>query len=210
MQVEISGAMIVQDEEPRVLKAIDNIYKYVDEIVIVDGGSKDRTIEVIKSYPDKGRKIKLYKYPFRDMIGDQKNMALSKVTGFWVLWLDADETFEAKFLSELRNMIITNKYEVFAFPRKNYIEGKLTEVYPDCQLRLFRSFCRYVKVPHEELVGWIHTKIKYFEEDGYHIIHPKSQSRQDKQDQLYDRINEESNFRASGFEDIEDYWEGKD
>lgn len=209
---DLSGVMIVQDEEPIVNTAIDNIYKYVDEIIIVDGGSKDGTIDKIKSYPDNDRKIRLFKYPFADMIGDQKNLALSKTSGLWSLWIDADETFEKKVLSNLRGLIQTNEYHVYAFPRKNFIDGKNTGVYPDYQLRLFRSFCRYIKAPHEELVGWHGQLIHYLQGEKCHILHPKTSVRQERQDDLYGRIDGKTNFSGANLtmKPEDDYWYGKE
>jgi len=89
MRATLSVAMIARNEEanlPRTLAAV----RWVDEIVIVDSGSVDRTPEIARSFGAK--------HSFnRDFHGHaaQKNVALDKCTCEWILLLDADEVFLA-------------------------------------------------------------------------------------------------------------------
>ena len=186
--VNLSGVIICLNEEGFIVNAISNVYNLVDELVILDGKSEDKTLEAVKSFSDPFQKIRLFSSRFDGHIGDQKNLAISKVRGIWSLLLDCDETLEPQLIEMIPQIIRTNKYQVFAFPRKNLIDGKQTDVYPDHQLRLFRSFCRWAKAPHEELCGWYHESIKYLEGEGLHIIHSKSSARQKIQDKRYDEI----------------------
>jgi glycosyltransferase involved in cell wall biosynthesis len=209
--VNLSGVIICLNEEEFIVNAINNIYDLVDELVILDGKSVDKTIEVVKNFPDPCSKIRLFSSKFDDHIGDQKNLAISKVKGIWSLLLDCDETLESKLIELIPEIIRTNKYQVFAFPRKNLIDGKQTDVYPDYQLRLFRSFCRWAKAPHEELCAWHHESIKYLEGDGAHIIHSKSSARQKVQDERYEKIAvAKPNMEVSDLVVDKDYWDFED
>jgi glycosyltransferase involved in cell wall biosynthesis len=209
--LNLSGVIICQDEEEFIANAITNIYNIVDELVILDGKSTDKTVEVIKSFNDPGEKIRLFSSKFGGHIGDQKNLAISKVRGIWTLLLDCDETIEAEILKVIPQIIQTNKYQVFAFPRINLIDGNQTDVYPDHQLRLFRSYCRWAKAPHEELCGWHHKKIKYLTGKGSHIIHSKSCARQTIQDERYNKIAKaKPNMQPVDIELEKDFWDFED
>jgi glycosyltransferase involved in cell wall biosynthesis len=190
--VELSATIICQNEEPNIIKCLNNIYDHVDEIIIIDGGSVDNTVPLIKGYKkEKGinNKISLYMNPFTGHFGDQKNLAISKTSGIWVLNIDADELLEENLLFNLRNLINTDVVEVYGIPRLNFIDGKQTDIYPDYQLRLFRNYCRFVNPVHELLVGWKgETGRKDLSGKGNHILHYKSSSRQKRQLLEYQKI----------------------
>ncbi len=190
----ISGVIICQNEEEIITRTIDNIYPYVGEVVILDGGSTDGTIDKIKSYPDKEGKIRLFRNKFNKHFGDQKNLAFSKVNGVWILNIDCDETIEQPLLEDIPVLIGQNRYHTYALPRKNFIDGVQTEMYPDYQYRLFRSYCRFLYPVHEELM-YPHKHMKKLEGEGNHIIHLKSLVRQEEQNTLYDEMKDNcSNF----------------
>ncbi len=204
----ISGVIIAQDEEQFISAAINNIYNVVNEIVILDGGSEDQTVKVVKDFPDPQQKIRLFRNTFGGHIGDQKNTALSKVRGVWSLLIDCDETLEPKLLEMIPRFVTTNKYECYAISRINLINGVKTDVYPDYQLRLFRSFCRWVKAPHEENCGWKDYKMLCLEGEGYHIIHNKTSDRQGVQDARYDVIKKAKLNMGDGEIVLEsDFWD---
>ncbi|MBO9596490.1 MAG: glycosyltransferase, partial [Cohnella sp.] len=83
----IAAAIIVKDEERCIERCLDSIQSAVDEIVVVDSGSTDRTMELIRQYPN----VKLFQTEWNDDFSALRNEALSKVTSEWVFWLDADE-----------------------------------------------------------------------------------------------------------------------
>ena len=82
----ISAVMIVKNEESCLETCLKSI-QGVDEIIIVDTGSKDKTIEIAKKYTDK-----VYTdYKWNDNFAEARNYAKSKATGKWILSIDADE-----------------------------------------------------------------------------------------------------------------------
>ena len=82
----LSLAMIVKDEEQCIKRCLDSVVDLVDEIVIVDTGSTDKTIEICRSY-----NAQVFPYPWNNNFAEARNFGLDKVTKDWVLWLDADE-----------------------------------------------------------------------------------------------------------------------
>ena len=145
----ISAAIICLNEENFIGKCLQQL-DWCDEIVVIDSGSTDRTIEIVRSFP----KTRLIHRDF-DTFKQQKNSALDECRNDWVLSLDADE-----FLTEsLRQEILSLKFNVagYKFPRKNFIGDRQIRYgnwNPDFVLRLFsRSQCRWGGTnPHESVI----------------------------------------------------------
>lgn len=94
----ISGTVIVKDRLQTIAKCIDS-FKWCDEIIVVDTGSKDGTLEYLKGLSN----IKLYEYPFTDF-SDVRNYGLSKCNGEWIFFLDSDEYLEEKYFEEVKGL----------------------------------------------------------------------------------------------------------
>ncbi|GIP35603.1 glycosyltransferase [Paenibacillus sp. J2TS4] len=84
--IKLSLVMIVRNEEKKLERCLKSVQALVDEIVIVDTGSEDSTLEIAKAY-----NVKLFQYPWNNHFSEARNFALSKSTGDWNLILDADE-----------------------------------------------------------------------------------------------------------------------
>lgn len=188
----LSATMICQNEESIVLEPVKQLYEYVNEFIILDGGSTDSTLFKLKEFKDrddKHNKIRLFQNKFNFNFGDQKNKTLEKVKSLWVLNIDADELLSDKFLSNLKSYLYDDNYLAYGIPRVNTIDGKNTEIFPDYQVRLFRSFCRFIYPVHEELVGWSDDNIKFLPDDEC-MYHHKTKARQEIQNDRYGRIEE--------------------
>ena len=83
--------MIVKNESETLSKALSGIKDAVDEIVIVDTGSTDNTVEIARAYTDK-----VFSIPWADDFSAARNYALSKVTTDYWIWLDADDVVPQK------------------------------------------------------------------------------------------------------------------
>ena len=179
----ISAAIICLNEEKLIARCIYNVM-WADEVVIIDGGSLDRTKDIIRDSFFNDKKVRWYNNTFRRHFGDQKNLAISMCKGDWIFVLDADETIEDGLVEELKSIATEkNEYDAVNIPRKNFIDGMITDAYPDYQSRFFRNFCRYIYPVHEELVGW--RKTCYTE---HHILHYKSNDRFNDQQRYYRKI----------------------
>lgn len=85
-QVTIAAVIIAKDEERSIKRCIESLTAAVDEIILIDTGSTDRTIQIAK---DCGADI--YQYMWDDDFSKARNSALPHVHSQWVIWVDADE-----------------------------------------------------------------------------------------------------------------------
>lgn len=82
----LSAAMIVRDEESHLPVCLESIRSIVDEIVVVDTGSTDRTIEIARSF---GARVEVH--PWEGDFSAARNISLELARGTWILYIDADE-----------------------------------------------------------------------------------------------------------------------
>lgn len=116
----ISACMIVKNEEKNLPGCLDSIKDWVDEIVIVDTGSTDKTIEIAKSYG-----ATVYEQPWQDDFSFHRNFSMSKATKEWIFIIDADETVpdeDGKKMKGLlgtitQNVIVVDLLNVYGNPR---------------------------------------------------------------------------------------------
>ena len=96
----LSVSMIVKNEEGCLAQCLESV-KDADEIVIVDTGSEDKTIEIARKYT-----ARIYDdYKWNDDFAEARNHALAKATGDWILTIDADEVLEEGGIGRIRNAI---------------------------------------------------------------------------------------------------------
>lgn len=154
--MKLSLCLAVYNEEKNLHYPMDSAIDFVDEVIIVDGGSTDRTIEVAKSY---GKKVKIISSDNPIMFHKNKQKAIEAAKGEWILQLDADEelTQELKqeIVSLLHGSIVKDNTTIeqsnnrtmenpvaYNIPRKNwFLTGFLTKggQYPDYTIRLYRN-----------------------------------------------------------------------
>ena len=149
--MNISLVMIVKNEEKNLAKCLNSVENLVDEIVIVDSGSTDKTIEIAKTFG-----AKIFKREF-DSFSNQKNYALSIATNEWVLHLDADEVLSKELVEEIKFVIINTKLDGFYLIRTNFFLGKQMKhsgINKEYRLRLAKkTLSKYVGgIIHEELI----------------------------------------------------------
>lgn len=118
----LSVTVITLNEEKDILRSLKSVKEIADEIVVVDSGSTDKTVELCKSVS-----AKVYVRKF-DNYSNQKNFAISKASGDWILSLDADEEIEPALAQEIREKVLKasdpSKTVAYSIPRKNIILGK--------------------------------------------------------------------------------------
>lgn len=81
--------MIVKNEELCIARCLDSVAELVEEIIIVDTGSTDRTVEIASDYTSK-----VYLYPWKDDFSDARNYSFSKASMDYCMWMDADDILE--------------------------------------------------------------------------------------------------------------------
>lgn len=135
----LSVTIVAQDEERTAGAVLAAAAEIADEIVFLDSGSTDRTVEIAQSYC-----VRLYRQPWLGY-AQQKNMALELARGEWVLSLDADEVMSPALVNEIRQTMsapIPPEIDGFKIPRVLFIEQSPVRrggFYPDAQLRLIRK-----------------------------------------------------------------------
>ena len=100
---KLSVSMIVKNEEKHLNRCLSSIRDAADEIVIVDTGSTDKTIEIAESFG-----AKVFNYNWINDFSSARNFALSKCSGDWILYLDADEELNSNSVNELMDKIRNN------------------------------------------------------------------------------------------------------
>lgn len=133
--MKLSVALATFNEEANITMCLDAVASWVDEIVIVDGGSTDQTVKLAQSYH--ARIIKADNPPIFHI---NKQKALDACGGDWVLQLDADEVVTSELHEEIVATIKSNKAAGFHIPRKNFFLGHWMRKggqYPDYVIRLF-------------------------------------------------------------------------
>ena len=137
LKPRLSLCLITYNEERNLDECISSFASLADEIVIIDSGSKDRTPEIAKKY-----EARFYTAPFEGF-GRQKQRAVDRASGSWILIVDADERATPSLLEEIRTIIKNEgSLDGYEINRTNFFLGKPilhSGWAPDYLLRLFRN-----------------------------------------------------------------------
>ena len=130
----ISATVITFNEEKKIEDALRSL-SFVDEIVIVDSGSGDRTLDICREYTDK-----IFQRDWSGFV-DQKTYAVMKASNNWIISLDADERITPELQKEIETEAHAGfRYHGYRIPRTAYFMGRWIrhgDWYPDYQMRLF-------------------------------------------------------------------------
>jgi glycosyltransferase involved in cell wall biosynthesis len=136
MQSTLSVAIITLNEEANLERTLASV-PFADEIIIVDSGSTDRTLEIARSHPY----TKIFSESWKGFSA-QKNFAIEKCTSTWILSLDADEELSPALQTEMRVLLAGEPCaDAYMLRRRNLFLDRWIRhggYYPDPKLRLFR------------------------------------------------------------------------
>lgn len=145
----ISLVINTKNEEKNIKDCILSANAIVDEIIVVDMQSTDKTVQIAKELGAKTYSVN--DYGFAD---PARNFALSKAALGWTLTLDADERLTKKLRGKIVRFIKDSKYDGLKFPFKNILLGKWIKHsmwWPDYHLRLFRTgYLNWPSKVHQE------------------------------------------------------------
>ncbi len=134
--MKLSAIIITKNGESQIGRCIDSV-AWADEVVIVDSGSTDRTVEISRE-----RGAKVFQTPDFPGHGPQKNRALDRASGEWIISLDSDEWATPELRREIEQaMASPDGNAAFAMPRRSSFCGqymKHSGWWPDYVTRLFR------------------------------------------------------------------------
>jgi glycosyltransferase involved in cell wall biosynthesis len=156
LAVTLSVVIITHNEEANLGRTLKSLSSHLylegrrnsEEVIVVDSGSTDRTVEIAKSF---GAKVFIEEWKG---YAAQKNSAIDKATGSWILSLDADESISPELLKEIKNAVFRQEairpedsrydpafVDAFSMPRQNlFLHRRLRHggFWPDRKIRLFR------------------------------------------------------------------------
>lgn len=155
MSTRISLCLIVKNEQENIRRCLESAVNYVDEIIVIDTGSTDKTCEIAQTL---GAKINSFSW--NDNFSVARNASLEQASGDWILFLDADEELKLDHPLVLRDLVATDQ-EGFFVKIINYIGSEnWIETSPDLVFRLFRNRpeYRFEGAVHEQIVDKILQK----------------------------------------------------
>lgn len=168
MMQKISVVLAVFNEEKKLRSCLESVKDLAWEIVIVDGGSKDKTLEIAEQF-----NAKIIQTNNPPIFHINKNKAIDAALGDWILQLDADEIVSSELAKEIKQVVaLKSDINGYWIPRKNFFLGKfLTKggQYPDYTLRLYKR--GKGKLPgrdvHEQ--AEVQGRIAYLKNDLLHL-----------------------------------------
>jgi glycosyltransferase involved in cell wall biosynthesis len=139
----ISLIIHTKNEERNIVNCIKSAKDIVDEIIIIDMYSTDKTVKLAEKFG-----AKVYYYKDIGIADPSKNFGIQKANYQWILSLDADELIPTSLKAKIFSIIQENEYDIVSFPFKNMRLGiwmKHTGWWPDYHPRLFKN--GYLKWP---------------------------------------------------------------
>lgn len=131
----LSVAIITLNEAENLPRTLASV-QFAQEIIVVDSGSADQTVSIAEAFG-----AQVFTEPWKGFSA-QKNSAIAKCTGIWILSLDADEELSPELGQQLQTLLPSNPpVDAFFLRRRNLFLGRWMRhggYYPDPKLRLFR------------------------------------------------------------------------
>lgn len=164
-KIKLSVALATFNEERSLPGCLESLKGLADEIIVVDGTSSDKTIEIARSF---GAEVTVTNNPPIFHINKQK--AIDRCRGEWILQMDADEKLTSELAEEIKEIVLKgSEYSAFWIKRKKMFLGQWIKKgghYPDPVIRLFKK--GKAKLPcesvHEQIVvegktGWLQNEM---------------------------------------------------
>lgn len=156
----ITVTILTKNNEETLGSVLESV-KNFDEVVLLDTGSTDTTLEFAQIYPN----VKVFHSPFIGF-GPLHNLAAKHASNEWILSLDSDEVLTPELAQEILSLELDSK-KVYSFPFNNYFNGKHIKWcgwYPDRHIRLYNkqltSFTNDQVHEHIQTVGLSEVKLK--------------------------------------------------
>lgn len=173
-------SMIVKNEEKNIEACIESVRKVVDEIVVVDTGSTDRTKEIAKKYG-----AKIFDFEWKDDFALARNEALKHSSGRWIIYLDADERIVYPDQMTLRSILANTSEDIGGYyctiESEHFQMDGSTELHRGGYPRIFRNLgypkIRFIGRVHEQIAPSIfenNLKISYSEIKIFHLGYNQS------------------------------------
>jgi len=116
----ISVCVIVKDEEEMLGQCLESIVDVADEIVVVDTGSKDKTVEIAEEFG-----ANVFHHPWNDSFSEARNYSLRHATGDWILVIDADEVLEREDIPKVLESKWQKEFNAVCFAVYSTLPGQI-------------------------------------------------------------------------------------
>ncbi|MEE9554164.1 MAG: tetratricopeptide repeat protein [candidate division Zixibacteria bacterium] len=186
---KISLCMIVKNEEkflPQCLKTVNGLY---DELIVVDTGSTDRTMEIAAEFGGK-----IYQHPWENDFSLHRNQSIDYATGDWILILDADEELDPAEHGMIRSVIKRRDIDAVSFVVYNKIQGGRTGFLNSHRMFKNKNEYRYSGIVHNQLVMdgiTLSSQLKVFHH-GYGLSEEKMKAKGRRTEALLKKQLEEN------------------
>jgi glycosyltransferase involved in cell wall biosynthesis/predicted Zn-dependent protease len=163
----LSICLITKNEEAHLARCLESVRGLWDDLVVVDTGSTDRTVEIARSFG-----ARLFEFTWQDDFSLARNFCIAHATGDWILSIDADESIAARDHAVIRNYLRRDDIDAVLASQRHYVtrgvvvgwqpgpggyaEGKPYPGFTDIRCRrLFRNrpWLRWRNRVHEELLS---------------------------------------------------------
>lgn len=169
-ELRLSACLIVRNEQANLPDCLVSIMGLADEIVVVDTGSTDDTVDVAVAY---GAKIGVFEWC--DDFAAARNASLELATGTWALWIDADERLSARSQTAFLSAMIRPHFGGYTIPIINYLSEDLQRdklEHRPCRLFQLRPEIRFEGKIHEQITPSIERLgLPIAQLEGVHIEH---------------------------------------
>ena len=120
-KASLSLCMIVKDEGKTLERCLNSVKSFINEIIIVDTGSKDNTVEIAKKF-----NAKIYKFKWIDDFSAARNFAFSKATSDYIMWLDGDDFINEDDIKKIESLL-SNMDSSYDYISAEYILARNSE-----------------------------------------------------------------------------------
>lgn len=185
MSKGISVIIITKNEEKNIGGCLESV-KWTDEIIVVDSGSKDKTVDIAKKH---GAKVVKHT---GGGFSDWRNKGAREAKSEWLLYIDADERVTPGLRTEIESKLKDPRHSAYAIPRRNFILGKELKhggQWPGYVKRLFKK---------SEFKGWtgeLHEEPQ-FEGDLGHLKNSLIHQKHDNLSDMVAKTNKWSEIEA--------------
>lgn len=134
----ISAVIHTYNEEKNLERCLSSL-SWVNEIIVIDMGSNDKTCVIAKDFTSR-----IFQHPYTGFVEPARNFGILKASGDWIIILDADEEIPKSLVKYITLEIKNPSADYYRIARKNIIFGKWIKHagwWPDYQVRLFQKGC---------------------------------------------------------------------
>ena len=133
-QMKLSVCLIVRNEEALLENCLKSVSQLADQLVVVDTGSTDKTLEIARSF-----NAEIYHFKWCDDFAAARNESIKYATGDWILWIDADERLSEASVPAFKKLLTPElKPVIYKLRIKNLKEDGLNYTWSDAH-RLFTN-----------------------------------------------------------------------